>query len=582
MMRAHHNGKRRPASMSDWVEWLEDRALLAAVVHVDAANAGAADGTPAAPFPTIQAAVDAVDPGGVVKVAKGTYVENVVVADKSVQLLGGFAGAGDFAAASPNGNLTRIRAQLAAEPAVYLQNVTDRDIVIDGFTITGGHNGIYVVSDFQQFSDVTISRNVIEQNGPAQLQPDNNGEGFAFYGGGVYSSNTNVTISNNTIRNNNANRGGGLFVAGGDGYSVLDNIIENNSGYDDHAGGVFLIALSKDAAGEAVFARNMVRGNVAAKAYNYGWAGGVLVAGYTTPEGMKPVKLTGNTFTDNTTPSLGGGLFVDDGATVVLDHCLFYDNHASVGGAAIFVDGYDTYGSTLKVIGSTIANNQAGPGAAVWAELFSTVTITNSILYGNGGDDLEEVADATITAKYSDIQDGTAGTGNFSANPLFNNPAAGDFSLKPGSPAIDKGDPASSFANEPAPNGGRVNLGHLGNTANATTSGGPTPTPRGTKTVLKQSAATTVKGKKLTLTATVTGLGTGAGKPAGKVRFYDGAKYLGVVLIKLVSGVAKAIFATTKLAIGTHSWRSARTRSRRSTSATRCSRRAPRWRSSTW
>jgi uncharacterized repeat protein (TIGR01451 family) len=45
-----------------------------------------------------------------------------------------------------------------------------------------------------------------------------------------------------------------------------------------------------------------------------------------------------------------------------------------------------------------------------------------------------------------------------------------DFHVKATSPTIDAGDPTSPFANEPAPNGGRVNLGSYGNTAGATTS----------------------------------------------------------------------------------------------------------------
>jgi parallel beta-helix repeat protein len=45
-----------------------------------------------------------------------------------------------------------------------------------------------------------------------------------------------------------------------------------------------------------------------------------------------------------------------------------------------------------------------------------------------------------------------------------------DFRLRSGSPAVDAGDPVTAFSNEPAPNGGRVNLGSDGNTAQATTS----------------------------------------------------------------------------------------------------------------
>lgn len=71
------------------------------------------------------------------------------------------------------------------------------------------------------------------------------------------------------------------------------------------------------------------------------------------------------------------------------------------------------------------------------------------------------------------------------ANPLFADVAAGDFRLRSTSgrwtgsswtndpvtsPAIDQGNPASPFANEPAPNGGRVNAGAYGNTPEASRS----------------------------------------------------------------------------------------------------------------
>ncbi len=48
-----------------------------------------------------------------------------------------------------------------------------------------------------------------------------------------------------------------------------------------------------------------------------------------------------------------------------------------------------------------------------------------------------------------------------------------NFHLQAGSPAIDEGDPATDFLNEPAPNGGRVNLGYDGNTPQTQTSSNP-------------------------------------------------------------------------------------------------------------
>jgi len=81
----------------------------------------------------------------------------------------------------------------------------------------------------------------------------------------------------------------------------------------------------------------------------------------------------------------------------------------------------------------------------------------------------------------------SAGTGDISVDPLFADPAKGDFHLKSKagrwdpkakkwvkdnihSPCIDAGDPKADFSLEPDPNGGRVNLGAYGNTAEASKS----------------------------------------------------------------------------------------------------------------
>ena len=42
-----------------------------------------------------------------------------------------------------------------------------------------------------------------------------------------------------------------------------------------------------------------------------------------------------------------------------------------------------------------------------------------------------------------------------------------DYRLQTGSPAIDAGDPNDNYSIEPSPNGGRINVGAYGNTADA-------------------------------------------------------------------------------------------------------------------
>src|SRR5260370_25674208 len=111
-------------------------------------------------------AVDAAAGNTTIEVAMGTYVENVTIPDKSLALLGGFAGgtsdgyaagqAGDFSTSDPGTDLTTIAAADSTAPVVYLANVTARTIRIDGFTLSGGSHGIYVVADYLKFANVTV------------------------------------------------------------------------------------------------------------------------------------------------------------------------------------------------------------------------------------------------------------------------------------------------------------------------------------------------------------------------------------------------------------------------------------------
>ena len=56
------------------------------------------------------------------------------------------------------------------------------------------------------------------------------------------------------------------------------------------------------------------------------------------------------------------------------------------------------------------------------------------------------------------------------ADPDFVDSVGGDYHVQAGSPAVDGGDPTMDFSNEPAPNGGRINIGRYGNTDEATQS----------------------------------------------------------------------------------------------------------------
>lgn len=451
-------------------------------------TSGPQDGTSLRPFRTVQAAIDAAASGDELRVAAGTYAENLVVNTKALTLLGGFVGGttagylagnpGDFTTRDPLAHVSTLEGDDTTAVLRFLRyGAVSGPTRVDGMRITGGRRGIHWDTTYPsgEFENFWITGNVIEDNGLYDA-------GLPLRGGGLAINGTDFKILDNVIRGNSADQGAGI---GGSAHGLLlsDNVIENNISFGDHGGGLWL-------GGDGTIDGNVVRGNRIGEVAGYGWGGGMLVVGTWT--------ISGNLIVDNTAPSLGGGVFVDEGAVAQIEHNRIVGNHTLVawvkGGAGVYVDGAGAENHSRAYIRHcTIADNTS-PGTAGGNGVFvehSDVWVTDSIFWGNSfGDDFYTNPDrpSTLTVTYTLSQEPVAGAGNFSADPRFAN-AAGDYHLRStggrwdpaalawvqdseDSPGIDAANPLSPYALETQPNGGRANLGAYGNTVEASRSHG--------------------------------------------------------------------------------------------------------------
>lgn len=145
----------------------------------------------------------------------------------------------------------------------------------------------------------------------------------------------------------------------------------------------------------------------------------------------------------NTAGSWGGGLLVRLGGSAVVTDSLFAHNIAGAGGGGLYVEDGN---SVLQVVGCTLTGNDAGAFGSGIQNEGATLTVTNSILWGDGTDEIHTNGGAT-TVSWSTIQGGHAGDHVTEADPLFVNPTTDSYALQPASPCIDaaNGDAASPW-----------------------------------------------------------------------------------------------------------------------------------------
>jgi hypothetical protein len=206
------------------------------------------------------------------------------------------------------------------------------------------------------------------------------------------------------------------------------------------------------------------------------------------PFGYAPVIVNNCRIVENP----DGGILIDSHDNVTITNCYIAANgtagiyayaSAPIIRTCVVVQNYDSGIRAIRggdISNCTVADNN---GIGIW---ISQGAILNSIVWGNGQRQLYNPDDnASVT--YCDVQSIWPGQGNLDTDPLFADPNSGDYHLNsqagrwdPDSASwvkddvtslcIDAGEPMSPIEHEPFPNGGRINMGAYGGTAEASKS----------------------------------------------------------------------------------------------------------------
>ena len=277
---------------------------------------------------------------------------------------------------------------------------------------------------------------------------------------------TDITIRGLTLTGGYAYKyGGAVYLDRADAVladcRILTNRVHNADNWGEAFGAGICVSSSQLELTDSLVMRNTV---VPSPFSSYG--GGIYISGGNVD--IRHSVIVTNTVAGWYSAPYGGGVYIASGTHTIA-------NTVVAGNQASYADGIYVNGN-LSLANGTVADN----GGIGIQQAGGTVTVKNSILWGNGDDLVGTLA----SLSYSCIEDGDYNGTNqcFMADPAFVDRRyyhlksragnyvdgyfrGGDWSISTvNSSSIDAGDPSSPFQAEPYSAGRAINLGAYGNT----------------------------------------------------------------------------------------------------------------------
>jgi hypothetical protein len=294
---------------------------------------------------------------------------------------------------APDGPKQTIRA------AIAVTSDGDTVIVADGIYTGNGNRAL-------TFNERRIL--LRSENGPGNCIIDAEGAGIIFFMADYLTPDT--IIDGFTIRGGQSSEGGAFWFHHGNAATIRNCIIANNSAT----------------------------------------MGGAVLTRITASPTFINCAFIGNT------AQRGGAIAAIHQSAPTFINCLFYDNTATIEGGAVSNENM----AVTTLINSTITQNISLGQVGALRLVTGAMQLRNTIVWENQAPSLPPItigstsltAAANLTVSHSLIEGGQEGIlvqgsgalnwlgGNLWSDPLFVNPAAGNFRLRRGSPAIDAGD----------------------------------------------------------------------------------------------------------------------------------------------